>query len=339
MRARGGLALVAALGLAGCVGGHQRPPPRLETVLTGFPETPPVWDSRPAEREEIRIDGGSIVVAPGDSIGRIARRTGAGTDAIAAANRLVPPFTITPGQRLIIPGGRYHAIVAGDSGIAIARAYAIPWSRIIAANGLSDPFTLRAGQRLLIPDASERPGRDLEERAAAFRLDIDSILTGGEPALAENQPPAAIASPARPLPATVAIVEPHAFAGRFAWPIDGALIRRFGAGANLGELSNGIDLAVPAGTPIRAAADGVVAYVGTGVPAFGGLILIRHGDGWITAYAHAEAVDVTRGQAVKRGQPIGRAGATGNAETPQLHFEIRSKRAPIDPLTLLPARS
>lgn len=311
----------------------QKMPPRLEAEIAGLPETPPVWDQRPARPDGIRVAPGAHIVRPGESLGVVARKTGAGIDAIAAANSIAPPYTIRPGQRLKIPGGRYHAIVAGDSGIAIARAYGISWDRIIAANGLRDPYILRAGRRLLIPNAATQPQQSIEERAAAFRLDIDSILTGGEPAVAENQPPTAptAVTPGRTLPPTVAVREPERFSGRFIWPAGGRVVRRFGPGQSLGEVSNGIDLAPTPGEPIVAAAGGVVAYVGTGLPAYGGLILIRHGDGWITAYARADALGVTRGQTVKRGQVIGRTDSG-------LHFEIRNKRAPVDPLTMLPAR-
>ncbi|NHN21594.1 LysM peptidoglycan-binding domain-containing protein, partial [Bacillus amyloliquefaciens] len=82
---------------------------------------------------------------------------------------------------LSIPGGRYHRVHPGETGIAIARAYGVPWSQMVAANALVEPFILRAGQRILIPSAAPDRASSAAERAAAFRLDVDSILTGGEP--------------------------------------------------------------------------------------------------------------------------------------------------------------
>ena len=93
-----------------------------------------------------------------------------------------------------------------------------------------------------------------------------------------------------------------------------------------------------AGTPVRAAADGVVAYAGNGIEGFGGLVLIKHGEGWVTAYAHNEALSVARGDRVARGQVIARSGSTGSVDEPQLHFEIRRGRTPVDPLRALPPR-
>jgi murein DD-endopeptidase MepM/ murein hydrolase activator NlpD len=128
---------------------------------------------------------------------------------------------------------------------------------------------------------------------------------------------------------------PKRFAGRFAWPLTGKILRSFGQYGS-GSRNDGIDIATSLGMPVRAAADGVVAYAGQ-LAGFGELILIRHGEGWLTAYGHADKVLVRRGQAVSRGDTIARAGASGNAPRPQLHFEVREGRRPVNPLRLLPA--
>jgi len=97
-------------------------------------------------------------------------------------------------------------------------------------------------------------------------------------------------------------------------------------------------IATPAGTPIHAVANGVVSYAGDQIAVYGGLILIDHGGGWVSAYGHAQQLDVQRGQSVKAGDVIGLAGATGQVQTPQLHFQLRKNRIPVDPLKQLPAR-
>jgi murein DD-endopeptidase MepM/ murein hydrolase activator NlpD len=218
-----------------------------------------------------------------------------------------------------IDGQRYHQVSAGETGIAIARAYGVPWRDLVAANGLTEPFVIKAGQKLLLP-ASATPS--MEARARAFRLDIDDILTGGEPA-----------QPRRPT-SLPAIAEPARFAGRFDWPIPGRVVTRFGP-AGPGRVNQGIDIAAPSGGAIRAAADGVVAFVGDGVPGYGGLILVRHGDGWISAYGYAARADVKRGDNVRRGDPIGVVSAEAG---PALHFELRKNRKPVDPVAWLPRR-
>jgi murein DD-endopeptidase MepM/ murein hydrolase activator NlpD len=196
---------------------------------------------------------------------------------------------------------------------------------------------LRNGQRLLLPSAPEAAQMTVEQRAHAFSLDIDDLATGSEPAIATDAAPKApTATPKKPLHSDVAIAEPRAFSGKFDWPLSGQIIGRFGPSGD-GRRNDGINIAANRGDPIKAAADGVVAYAGSAIAVYGGLILIKHGDGWITAYGHAEQILVTRGQSVHRGDVIARAGATGSVNKPQLHFEIRDKRTPVDPLRYLPA--
>jgi murein DD-endopeptidase MepM/ murein hydrolase activator NlpD len=347
-------ALVAALSLAACVptGEDATPPvtapppppvaqePVIESPASGVAQLPaprPAWEVRPVEPDARTIADQRYTVRPGDTLRRIAEITGAGSEAIARANDLGPPFAIRIGQVLAIPGGRYHLVRAGQTGIAIARAYGVPWSRMVTANALGEPYILRVGQRVLIPgDPARRPSA--AERAAAFTLDIDSILTGSQPAVAENKPVAKpVATPRRVLAATTPVVGTPPTPGRFVWPVSGIVVRRFGA-AGTGERSDGIKIAVPLGTPIRSAADGDVAYVGDGIAALGGLVIIRHGGGWASVYGHAGKLLVRRGQAVKKGDTIALSGETGFADRPELHFELRKGRTPVDPVGQLPRR-
>jgi murein DD-endopeptidase MepM/ murein hydrolase activator NlpD len=298
----------------------------------------PSWTARPVVPDAVDVPGQSYTVVPGDSLRAIADKTGAGSEAIARANHIEPPFVVRVGERLTIPGGRYHRVNPGESGIAIARAYGVAWRTIVDLNQLEEPYILREGQRILLPSAAAVKSMSLEQRAAAFDVGIDDLITGSEPAVAENAPVAPPPSGApQPVPPGMAVVEPRRLSGRFDWPLKGPLLRRFGPLGN-GRVSEGINIAVPPGTPIHAAADGVVAYTGDEIAVYGGLILIKHGGGWITAYGHAEDILVARGQSVKRGQIIGRAGETGSVDRPQLHFEIRDKRKPVDPMKYLPSR-
>ena len=299
---------------------------------------PPAWELRAVAPSAAEVKGQRYTVAPGDTLSRIVAKTGAGADAIAAANALPPPFRVRAGQVLVIPAGRYHRVGRGESGIAIARAYGVDWSQVASLNHLAEPFILREGDRLLLPSAKAVSAMSLEDRARAFRIDIDDLVTGAEPALAPRARPVTPAmSSAKPVPPTVPVAEPaSAFDGRFLWPAVGRILRPYGPLPS-GARNDGINIQVPRGTPILAAADGVVAYAGP-LAAFGNLVLIRHGGGWLTAYGHADALLVKRGQAVSRGQAVARAGSTGTASEPQLHFEIREGRRPVNPLDKLPAR-
>jgi murein DD-endopeptidase MepM/ murein hydrolase activator NlpD len=120
----------------------------------------------------------------------------------------------------------------------------------------------------------------------------------------------------------------------FRWPVRGRIIAGFGPKPN-GQENDGINLAVPEGTSVKAADDGVVAYAGNELKGYGNLVLVRHKNGYVTAYAHASQLKVHRGEAVKRGQIIALAGETGSVNSPQLHFEIRKGSTPVDPSQFL----
>ena len=108
------------------------------------------------------------------------------------------------------------------------------------------------------------------------------------------------------------------------------MIQAFGPKSGGGQ-NDGINVAVPEGTPIKAAEDGVVAYAGSELKGYGNLVLVRHSNGFVTAYAHASELNVKKGETIKRGQVIGKAGQTGNVASPQLHFEVRRGATPVDP--------
>lgn len=273
-----------------------------------------------------------------------------------------PPMTAKPSwqARKVVPDavttsrGRVHTVKSGETGIAIARAYGVPWNKIVAANRLSPPYVLEIGDRLLLPSAKQAAAQAAalspEARAKAFSLDIDDLVTGGEPAdtvrgkgggaTAIAPPPRAPRPAPRPAPRLPrAIPSPDMIddAPPFLWPVDGRIMSSFGAKPG-GRFNDGVNLKASAGAPVRAAGDGVVAYAGDAIPGFGNLILIKHAGGWVTAYGHAEALLVTRGTAVKAGDVIARAGATGAVNEPQVHFETRRGRTPIDPAKVIAAR-
>lgn len=243
---------------------------------------------------------------------------------------------------IAVPGGRQHIVKTGETGIAIARAYGVEWSKVAAANGLSPPYLLEVGARLLLPTARQVAAMSVEDRARAFNLQIDDIITGGEPAALRppvrkpvtRVPPASQGSPPAPVAALPALTGD---APRFAWPVDGRILSGFGAKPG-GRFNDGVNLKASAGAPVRAAGDGIVAYAGDAIPGFGNLLLIKHAGGWVTAYGHNDALLVARGKRIARGDVIARAGATGSVVEPQLHFELRKGRTPVDPVKVIGGR-
>jgi len=307
------------------------------------PAPKPAWVARKVVPDAVEVNAGSVTVAAGDSLSRIAARVRVSMGALATENGLTPPYTLQPGQVLKVPAGRYHKVKAGETGITIARAYGVKWGTMVTLNQLTPPYMLMAGEILRLPSTQAVAAMTLEERARAFTLDIDDLITGSEPAPAA--PRATAAKPAAKPKTQIAsaksadkpLPQPAAFAGRWDWPVEGRILSSFGPKAG-GRYNDGINIRVNAGTAVRAAADGVVAYAGDAIEGFGGLVLLKHADGWVTAYAHNEQLLVARGQTVKRGDIVARAGSTGSVDEPQLHFEIRRGRTPVDPLKHLPAR-
>lgn len=242
------------------------------------------------------------------------------------------PAKVVP-DAVSVPGGRLHTVKRGETGIAIAQAYGVPWSKVVAANKLKPPYALEVGQKLLLPSskaaAAATANMTVEQRAAAFSVNIDDLITGSAPA----EKPASRAAPKPP----EALVEAPAVTIALVWPVDGRILSGFGPKPG-GRYNDGINLKVIRGGAVRAAADGTVAYAGDAIPGFGNLLLVKHPGGWVTAYAHNEALLVTLGTKVRAGEPIARAGATGAVDTPQLHFEVRRGRTAVDPLRYLPPR-
>ena len=282
----------------------------------------PSWSPANVARNARQVPTSTYIVKHGDSLLAIAATTGAGATAIADANILDAPYALRPGTRLQIPGGRYHRVGVGETGIAIARAYRTVWADIVALNALQPPYTLQIGQNLLLPSSATigQIARPLtpELRAASFKLDIDDIVTGGSAAGA-----------ASPVPART-----NSFVARFAWPLSGAIIGKFGSQG--GErVNDGLNIAAQNGVAVRAAAPGVVVYSGNEIGVFGGLVLVDHGAGWITAYGHLGRLGVKKGDRVSVGQQIGEVGETGYVRQPQLHFQVRKDRKAVNPLSYL----
>ncbi|HEX2257514.1 MAG TPA: peptidoglycan DD-metalloendopeptidase family protein [Afifellaceae bacterium] len=250
------------------------------------------------------------------------------------------------------PAGAAYVVQPGDSLWSIAKAHGVTTSELLAVNGLRTA-TLTPGQRLAIPSSA---GRTQVARLDAGNPQMTDAATG----LPERRPAAAAApqahqQPAAPVQAPVqapAAAEPVTAyapanqpdapaaaastadgntAGGFRWPVRGRIIAGFGKRPD-GERSDGIKLSVPEGTSVRAAEDGTVIYAGDELKSYGNLILIRHADGWVSAYAHNKELMVRRGDEVRRGQVVAKSGMTGNVTTPQVHFELRKGATPVDPV-------
>jgi len=300
-----------------------------------------------------------VAVGAGDTVYSVARRCGVSVRELIEANHLQAPYSLADGMRLVMPGGGgEHIVRSGDTLLALARHYHVEFQAFAAANGKTPPYTLHTGEKLRIPGAhagADGAGSQLvvaspnsgSGRAAAWvppppppretaflPRSSASVPVPPSPPSGSAQAPAQPQSP--PLQPPIAVPAPATASGRgFLWPVKGDVLVEFGPQAAKGQNNDGINIAAVKGAPVRAAENGVVAYVGNELKGFGNLVLLKHADGWMTAYAHTDQVNVKRGDTVRRGQVIATVGATGSVAAPQLHFEIRRGTEAVNPTPLL----
>lgn len=320
----------------------------------------PLPDSRPAWQNAADVartgKSGTVVVQPGQTLYSIATANGLSPSELAAANDIAPPYAIRVGQTLKIPGranpvspnptfgpqtieaanapaersefgqSGTHVVRSGETLFAIGRTYQVDPFTIAEYNRLPKPYALKAGQTLRIPPSSN--GQRAAQQPATLDAQLAAKRETPETAQLDKRPE----QTAGEQPA-IAHDEPVPESG-FRWPVQGRVISTFGQKPS-GMRNEGINIAVPEGTSVRAAESGVVAYAGNELKGYGNLILIRHDGGWVTAYAHNKELLVNRGDTVKRGDVIAKAGQTGSVTSPQVHFELRKGATAVDPMKYL----
>ncbi len=246
-----------------------------------------------------------------------------------------------------IPSDAYvHQVESGESLYTIARRYNVTAQAIIQANGFSSPDKIFVGQKLVIPGKASVLA-PLGPKGKPADVTAETKVASADPAATTPLAPvkpleAKTAEKPVEKPVEVAKVEPAkpleqpktepvlSGADKFRWPISGRVITDF---AN--SKGTGINIEAPEGAAVRAAENGQVIYAGSGVEGYGNLILIRHPNGYVSAYAHLQQMNVAKGTVVNRGDNIGTAGKTGSVSKPQLHFELRKGAPPVAPIPLL----
>jgi murein DD-endopeptidase MepM/ murein hydrolase activator NlpD len=234
-----------------------------------------------------------------------------------------------------------HIVEPGETLHSIASRYGKSPLMLARANSMRPNEPMRVGERIVIPDARERERERAEVPPARVTRDFanaDSPRSAWRTAPveqpAEKAPKSAEQIPAKDATPPVKAAEPAGSLPSFRWPARGPVLVGFGPQPN-GTQNDGVDVSMPNGTPVKAADDGVITYAGDELQSYGKLVLIRHGTGYVTAYAHANEILVKKGDTVKRGQVIARSGATGSVKEPELHFEIRKGTTPVDPSQFL----
>ena len=270
---------------------------------------------------------GQVAVAAGDTIYILANRYQIYPQQIIDDNNLEPPYQLQPGQILRLTPANFHIVRRGDSLYSLSQRYAVSQYQLAELNGISEPFALTEGQRLQLPFSYDLSVLDSPEVAITLPARPSEAGTA-------VQASAAVVPPPKKAPRKNFVAPALTASDSFNWPLSGEVLTEFGP-AERGIHNDGLNIAASAGTAIQTSAPGTVAFVGTGLKGFGTLVLVKHDGGYISAYAHLDAVSVAEGDVLGKGQVLGQVGTTGNVDQPQLHFEIRRNRTPINPRELI----
>lgn len=270
-------------------------------------------------RSQTAKNPSNIIVSSGDTIYSIAKKYNVAIRDLISENDLTPPYNLRVGTRIKLPQNKYHLVATGDTLYSISRKYGMNVNNLIAINNLEAPYSIQAGRKLKVSNSPNLPTQDRQT---------------SQPSAADNKsknPPTVVNKPApEPIPEPIIAHKNN----RFAWPIKGKVISKFGAKPG-GLYNDGINIKAKNGDVVKSAEDGVVAYVGDELRGYGNLIIIKHSGDWISAYAHLDKTKVKRGAKVKQGQSIATVGSTGNVKSPQLYFGLRKGREAVNPQTYL----
>jgi len=252
----------------------------------------------------------TVRVKKGDTLYSIAKRYDMSISELIALNKLDSPNQLYVGQVLKTNSSKYYTVRRGDTLASIARKYGTNWQSLAQKNNIRPPYALNVGQKIAVTGYVTQPKQ----------------TTLGSNTTSKNEQKVSSVS------------SNHVStkrATKFVWPVSGKVISSFGS-VGKGLKNDGINISAPLGTAVKAGDKGTVAYAGNGLKGFGNLILIKHSDGYITAYAHTDKILVTKGQSVIRGEKIATIGQTGGVSTPQLHFEVRAGKNAVNPRNYLP---
>ena len=249
----------------------------------------------------------TITVYEGDSLYSISKREGVSIKSIIKANKLEPPFTLYKGDRLIIAKPKVHIVKKGHTLYDIANCYEVSISDLMKINQLKNNDKIYLGDKLFIPlyDNTNQTNCNNITKVAITK----EVNKPTEKKKNNNY--------------------------SYMWPVKGKIISKFGLLAK-GLRNDGINISADIGNPVLAIESGKIVYAGNEIQAFGNLILIKHHNDKTSAYAHLDKINVKKGESVNKGQIIALVGNSGKVSIPQLHFEIRDKDGPLDPLKYLP---
>lgn len=256
----------------------------------------------------------SVEVQKGDTLFSLSQKYKVPLRGIIEENNLSAPFSLNVGQVLHFPIKKTYVVAKGDTLYSIAKKHDLDVHTLSRANSLSAPYALNVGQVL---DVS---GSVSNQKLATKTKATNKNTKYASKNIKKTSPGKKVSTYRK---------------SKFMWPVNGTVVSNFGS-VGKGLRNDGINIKAAMGTNIKAADKGIVAYAGNELKGFGNLVLIKHSDGYITAYAHADKIYVKKGQKVIRGEKIATVGNTGSVKTPQLHFEVRAGKKAVNPKSYLP---
>lgn len=285
-------------------------------------------DPSPATHHGIHKGAGSIgihTILEKDTLYSISKHYKLPMRDLIKVNKLAPPYRLNVGQRLKLPPPREYIVQGGDTLHSVSQLFDVSTSEIVRLNNLSDPYKIYDGQALHIPPPIEKPKPIIV--ANQSNKEINPTAQNTENLVSPGHKPS---TKIQKKPIKLSSQTPARSSNRFLKPVQGKTVSSYGSKSN-GLHNDGINIAAARGTAVKAAENGVVVYVGNDLKGTGNLVLIRHADRWMSAYAHLGDTAVERGQVLKRGAKIGTVGSSGSVDSPQLHFELRRGTKALNP--------
>lgn len=319
------LAFMALLILSACGAMSQRPAP-----VTTYGLLPGAGSA------------GVHTVSRGDTLFSISNRYKVDMPTIISVNRLRAPFRLAAGQRLTLPPPRQYRVRYGDTLYGVSRLFNVSQTSLARLNNLQRPYALTQGQVIKLPSETPALGEFRTAQGRKLAVQPPPPAQPTVPVIAEPLDMPVLQAPVMdaPVPAHVepAVMQtppraPMALGkapGKFLQPVAGRVISGYGPKQD-GLHNDGINIAAARHTPVKSAADGEVVYAGNALKGYGNLVLVKHGGGFLTAYAHLGRITVEKGQFLRQGDQIGLVGSSGQVVDPQLHFEIRKGTEALNP--------
>lgn len=269
-------------------------------------------------------------VQQGDTLYDVSRLFGVNSSEIVRLNNLQSPYALRVGQLLRLPSvtrKRQEEMKIAQSKIMPA----VPPVPRVQAEVLSSPAINRSAEQELRKTGGFLPKDGVQVPSAKQNVNIRNPAAVRTDSM--MRPPTENAALQRTIlpPVSTKSGLPERASSKFLRPVNGQMLSSYGA-KETGLHNDGINISAPRGTPVKSAENGIVVYAGNALKGSGNLLLIRHDDDWVTAYAHMDSIAVKKGDVVRRGQTIGQVGATGSVSEPQLHFEIRRGTTALNPV-------